>query len=424
MPRPARVRWSESRQAWISAVGETSAKNGRRKPVPFRVGRDDRPLGPKDRLRAQQVLDDYLVERDKEVMVRGDFTFGQLCESYLSYSLKNAAPNTYRGHRKVLRLVCRYRAGKATYGDKLARDFSTDDLDRFVLGWAEAGRAPTYIARMVASVQAVFNWAAGSIVGRTPARLIAANPVKGYRSVHCQIPDAPDKYAPDEEVEAFLKWGRDRARKVGGLAGRFDRLTIELVFAMSRTGARPGELCAALWGDFTPRKVQDAAGDWWGLIVFPPKRHKTGKRTGKPREVYCPASLVRRIEAIRRLKGRHPEFIWTHRRGARSKTRGAMVATEGEPWNSNALSRRIKELRRMAIADGVPLADTGDNRFVAYRLRHTAAAKLIMAGQDLYTVAKLLGTSVQMVQKRYGSLLRSCLATAAGGLADKKPGKK
>jgi integrase len=424
MPRPAKPRWSHPRQAWISSVGEISEKSGRRLPVAFRIGRDGRPLGPKDRIRAGQVLDDYLAERETRVIVGGDFTFGQLCTLYLDYSQRNAAPNTYRGHRKVLRLVQKVESGRQTLGEKLAREFTATDLDRVVVAWAEADRKPTYIARMVASVQAVFNWAAAPVPKRDPERLIAANPLKGYRSVHCQIPDAPDRYASDDEVSAFLKWGRDRARKIGGLAGRFDRLTIEIIYAMSLTGARPGELCAALWNDFSPRKVQDKTGQWWGLIVFPPKRHKTGGKTGKPREIYCPAPLVRTILAIGRLKGRHPEFIWSHRRGARAATRGADVATQGEPWNSNALSRRIKQLRLMAIDDGVPLANEGDNRFVAYRLRHTAAAKLLMSGEDIYTVAKLLGTSAAMIQRRYGSILRGRLADAAGGLTNKDLSKR
>jgi integrase len=419
MPRPAKARWSHERQAWLSAVGEISEKSGRRKPVAFRVGRDGRPLGPKDRLRARDVLDDYLAERQTRVIVGGDFTFGHLCTLYLAYSDKNAAKNTYRGHKKVLRLVQKFPSGRQTCGEKLAREFNATDLDRVVVNWAkdDPPKKPTYIARMVSSVQAVFNWAAAPVPGRDPERLISTNPIKGYRSPHCQIPDAPDRYAPDDEVDAFLQWGRDRARKIGGLAGRFDRLTVEIVFAMSRTGARPGELCDARWSDFSPLAVQDKTGEWWGLIVLPPKRHKTGGKTGKPREIYCPAVLVRKIQAIGRLKGRHPEFIWTHRRGARAEARGVVVPSFGEPWNSNTLSRRIKEFRRMAIAAGVALEDEGDNRFVAYRLRHTVAAKLLMAGEDIYTVAKLLGTSAMMIQRRYGSLLRERMADAANVLA-------
>jgi integrase len=428
MGRPAKVRWCQVRRAWISSVGDISTLNGRRKPVPFREDRSGRPIGPKDKARAQQALNDYLAERETQVIVRGEFTFGQLVTVYLAHSKEHAAPLTYKGHRKVLRLVCRFEIGGRTFGDKLSRDFTVTDLDYIVRAWANEDKKPSYIARMVSSIQAVFNWAADPLANREPTRLIPLNPVRGFHSEHCKIPEAEDRYATDEEVEAFIKWGRKRARSIGGLTGRFERMTIELIRAIALTGARPSELCKALWNDFEPRKVKAKTGDWWGQIMLPPKRHKTGGKTGKPREIFCPPELVRTIEAIGRLKDHHPDCIWTHRRGARSATRGANVAQHGEPWNSNALSRRINELRKMAIEDGVPVSDVGVDRFVAYRLRHTAAAKLLMSGEDIYTVAKLLGTSAVMIQRRYGSILRTRLVDAASGLmtksgADKK-GKK
>lgn len=65
----------------------------------------------------------------------------------------------------------------------------------------------------------------------------------------------------------------------------------------------------------------------------------------------------------------------------------------------------------------VGVTDEGHNRVVNYLWRHTAASSLIMMGLDLPTIAKLLGTSVEMLNKHYGHLLDDHLARAAESLA-------
>jgi integrase len=41
---------------------------------------------------------------------------------------------------------------------------------------------------------------------------------------------------------------------------------------------------------------------------------------------------------------------------------------------------------------------------VLYSLRHTAISEMMRAGIDVFTVAKLTGTSVSMIEKNYGHL--------------------
>lgn len=44
---------------------------------------------------------------------------------------------------------------------------------------------------------------------------------------------------------------------------------------------------------------------------------------------------------------------------------------------------------------------------VYYTLRHTFIANTLTKGIDIHTVAKLCGTSVEMIEKHYGKLLHT-----------------
>ena len=46
---------------------------------------------------------------------------------------------------------------------------------------------------------------------------------------------------------------------------------------------------------------------------------------------------------------------------------------------------------------------------VLYSLRHTAISEMMMAGIDVFTVAKLTGTSVAMIEKKYGHLIKDAV---------------
>ena len=209
--------------------------------------------------------------------------------------------------------------------------------------------------------------------------------------------------------------------KAGPLERRFERLTIDLIRVAYLTGTRPGELRVAEWTDFESRAVEVVTlGQWWGRIRLDPKRWKSGDKTGPSRDVFLPPEAVEVVEAIQALEGHHPRFIWTHKRGPILRKRETEIAQDeaaarshGVMWSETALPNKVCALRRLAIADGVPLLDEGPNRFVMYRLRHTRAAELLMGGVDIGTVAKLLGTSVSMIEGTYGSYTAGHLAEAA-----------
>lgn len=441
MPRKNNVRWHDGSKAWVSAAGEISPKSGRRKPVYFR----DIPYGPDgspNHRKARAAMDAYLAARDARRDEVEDLTLGELAGYHLQWMghrvrLGKTRPTTLRGHRQALRKFLSARgADGVLMNGRLAGRITATEVGAILDRWAE-GHAPNYIGRILASVQAVLNWSVAPLPGRDPERLIPRNPIANLSHEATRAPQSPDRYAEEEEVRAFLEWGYRRAEaytrsqvsrktgrpiiKAGPLERRFERLTIDLIRVAYLTGCRPGELRVAEWSDYEARAVYlGDDGQWWGRITLDPGRWKSGGRTGKARQVYLCPEAVGVIESIRALEGRHPRFIWTHKRGPVPRTRQATLARDGEAlpshgvmWSETALPNKVCALRREAIAAGLPLQDGGPNRFVMYRLRHSRAADLLMGGVDGATVAKLLGTSVAMVEGTYGSHSEVFLAASA-----------
>lgn len=85
------------------------------------------------------------------------------------------------------------------------------------------------------------------------------------------------------------------------------------------------------------------------------------------------------------------------RKQAKSKLPGASLFTraDGKEWNKDMWKKPIAEA---AAAAGLPGGTT------AYTLRHSGITDLVEAGLDLFTVAKLSGTSVAMIEQYYGKL--------------------
>lgn len=140
----------------------------------------------------------------------------------------------------------------------------------------------------------------------------------------------------------------------------------QLAKAMLLTGARPGELAALNACDFNKQL---------GSLTL---RGKTGERT-----VAISTAAATFFANIAKDKiGKAP-----------------MLATAfGQRWNKDSWKKIFK--------DAVEAAELSD-AVVMYSLRHTAISEMILAGMDSFIVAKLAGTSVQMIESNYGHLKHS-----------------
>lgn len=95
---------------------------------------------------------------------------------------------------------------------------------------------------------------------------------------------------------------------------------------------------------------------------------------------------------------------------AKSKLPGAWLVAraDGSKWKKEAWRDDIKIAAKKAK---LPPAT------VAYTLRHSVITDLVTGGLDLFTVAKLAGTSVIMIEKHYGHLQRDHARRALEKLA-------
>jgi integrase len=139
-----------------------------------------------------------------------------------------------------------------------------------------------------------------------------------------------------------------------------------VLIALRLSGARP----------INVREVT-AANFVNGAWVF--KRHKTGRKTGKPLIVRCNGCLstLTRILSHARTKG--PLFL----------------SWERTAWPKDGIVLRFKRLRESLKLDGIS----------AYSYRHSFATDALESGASIATVAALLGHSdATMVARVYGHL--------------------
>jgi integrase len=141
---------------------------------------------------------------------------------------------------------------------------------------------------------------------------------------------------------------------------------------------RPGVLASLRVSDFDKRT---------GTITI-------GKdKNGHPRQIGVPASVSAFLEAS--SKDKLPAATIFSRAG-------------GKRWDRDTWKRPIKGA---ALAAGLPAA------VAAYTLRHSVVTDLIRAGLPALTVAQLSGTSVAMIEKHYGHLVRGDAEDALESLA-------
>jgi len=211
--------------------------------------------------------------------------------------------------------------------------------------------------RMMASLRAALNFAIEN-------RLVPATAAQEWRAVK--------QYArADGRREVYLDLAQRRALLAAATGGVRDLIEAALV-----TGARPGELAAALRGAFDARtKTLTLTG-------------KTGART-------VPLS---------------PAAVTLFERLSKSKLPTAPLLTrdDGKPWQR---AEWTEDVRRAAQAALIKNVHGGAARLPAgvclYSCRHSYITQAIVDGLTTLDVAKLTGTSLAMIDRHYGHLVQT-----------------
>lgn len=116
-------------------------------------------------------------------------------------------------------------------------------------------------------------------------------------------------------------------------------------------------------------------------------------KNGKPRQIAVPPSVAAFIED--QSKDKLPAAPIFNR-------------SNGKPWNRDTWKHPIK---------GAVVAAKLPSAVAAYTLRHSVLTDLIRAKLPILTVAQLAGTSVEMIEKHYGHLVRDDAEEALASLA-------
>ncbi len=216
---------------------------------------------------------------------------------------------------------------------------------------------PTTRNRVIGEVKRAFNWA-------IEQGLIESSPIKSLRK-------------PRAKRRERILLRDERAKIFGSIT---DQAFRDFLTALQETGARPGEIRLV-----TAANVDLQNGVW--VLT----KHKTSKKTHRPRVIYLTPVMRKLTE----------QLMAEHSEGPLFRNR------YGQPWSNNAIRIRFRRLRKQfPELTGV----------VAYCYRHTFATDGLVNGVPIATVAELLGhTSTAMIEEHYGHLAkeRSYLHQAA-----------
>jgi integrase len=226
---------------------------------------------------------------------------------------------------------------------------------------------------VVAVVLRPFNWAAKK-------RLIPSNPFRGVEKSQGE----PRRPMTDAEFQALLRHAGAGRRKFGAKgkkqrpspsdrrrrqrpssAARFRQVLVFLRF----TGCRPGEATRLLWPDVDLEARE--------LVL---RRHKTSKKTKKPRRVPIHPVVLKLLIFLKRLGQPGEHVFLTHRK---------------TPWHRVSLAQRLRRVRQAA---GIP----DDAKL--YGLRHRFGTTAILRGVDLKTLSELMGHTTTRMTEHYVAL--------------------
>lgn len=254
-----------------------------------------------------------------------------------------------------------WRFKNAVYDTKLGRTELTKLRTHALKEWREALKlTPSGANRMTTTLRAALNLAIEN-------RQVAATAAQEWRAVK-QHKNA------DKRREIFLDLAQRRA-----LLAAASGAVRDLIEAVIVTGARPGELAGAL------RNAFDA-------------RTRTLKLTGKTGTRTVPLS---------------PAALALFERCAKSKLPGAplLARDDGKPWTRAEWTELVRTAAGAAKVQGVP-ADRAKlpAGVCLYTLRHSFITQAISDGMPALDVARLTGTSLQMIDKHYGHLVQSASA--------------
>jgi integrase len=155
----------------------------------------------------------------------------------------------------------------------------------------------------------------------------------------------------------------------------------DFLWMLRLTGARPGELRAAQAFNYEKGRLVFRWNATKGYV------HKTARKTQRDRIIYLTPELQSYVE----------QHIKMHPTGALFRT------PRGASWSSTSIGNKWGWLMdRPKVIAHCKKHGIDPKSLKPYFFRHSFLSRWVETGGDIYIAAQLCGTSVKMVEKRYG----------------------
>jgi integrase len=292
----------------------------------------------------------WFTNLDAGVVHREVFSVEDACQEYVDDRLRE------KGFRTAADAEWRFK--RSVYGTKFGLTPLTRLRTPAIKAWRDGLKLTKSGAnRMMGTLRAALNLAVEN-------RQVAATARQEWRAVK-QYPGA------DGRREGYLDLAQRRA-----LLSAATGSVRDLIEAALLTGARPGEVAAALRGAFDARTRTLAL------------KGKTGART-------VPLS---------------PAAVTLFERLSKSKLPNAPLFTrdDGKPWKQAEWTVDVRSAAEAALVKNVDGTEAKLPAGVClYSCRHSYITQAIVDGLTTLDVAKLTGTSLAMIDKHYGHLVQT-----------------
>jgi integrase len=314
-------------------------------------------------------------------------TVEMLCDLHLDWLKENRSQDLYKQRQYLLSKWCDFPVGKgarqALVGDLVAAKVTADDLLSWKQFLFDAGLHEVTVQHALAAVKSCWYW--GVRFKHLPADCKPFTTVEKIK-LPAKVVNEEDLLTPKEREALFQSadadFGRIRDLKSGKYRSRhpFEYRSPDLnpyigfadiLRLYYHTGARTSELADA--------SVRDVQLRTRKLVLTKHKRTRT-MRVAEARVITLNAEAFAILS--RQCQGKAPEDP-------------LFTQGNGKPWNKDLLDERFRKVRKLAKVR---------DRITIYDFRHLWISEALMAGVDVFTVAKMAGTSVEMIEKTYGHL--------------------
>ena len=346
---------------------------------------------------------DYLASLGKdEVECRQVFTILELCDRFLIWLKDHRSDRTHDERKRHLNRFCNFRVGTQLLAELPAEKVQASDLVAFKGHLAEKYKLdPFTVDKHATSIKHSFNWGTKhpSPVPYLPVTFRPFASVEKYKR-----PDEPlveDDLLTEKEIEGLFAWADvdlTPVRRKGKYRPRTpeERRTThaftgfsDLLHCYYHTGARTSELAEVRVRDFLRQNRQ--------IILGKHKRAKTMKEP-KTRRITLNDEAFAIINRMCEGKEKDQRIFQTHL---------------GRTWTRKRLDDRFAAIREKAKVR---------QEHTIYSFRHLWISEMLMAGNEIATVAAMAGTSVAMIEKVYGHFTNEHFASAQLKLDNRRNG--